>query len=92
MLLPDWKNIGMWVFDKEGVTAPSKYNTKDLIIKRLSECKVPWNSYFEMHFEEEGEVIKFKARKIREKLWEPIYVDETEVVVDNISGIRKISI
>ena len=41
MLLPDWKNIGIWFFDKKGVTDPSKYNTKDSIIKRLSECKIP---------------------------------------------------
>ena len=49
-------------------------------------------SYFKMHFEEEGEEIKFKARKVREKLWEPIYVDETEVVANGTSGIKQITI
>ena len=92
ILLPDWKNIGMWVFDKEVVTNPSKCNTKDSIIKRLSEYKILWKYYFEMHFEEEDEEIKFKARKVREKLLELIYVDETEVAVNDTSEIKQITI
>ena len=49
-------------------------------------------SYFEMHFEEEGEEIKFKVRKVREKLWEPIYVDEREFVVNDTSELKQITI
>ena len=65
MLLADWKQTSMYVLDKEGITAPSKYNTRDTINQKLSGCKIPWESYFDTHIHDEGEVVKFKAKKLR---------------------------
>ena len=62
MLLVDWKHISMYLLDKEGITAPSKYITRYTINQNLSECKIPWESYFDTHIQDEGEVVKFKAK------------------------------
>ena len=35
MKLKDWKIIEMWVLERDRVTAPSKYNTKDIITNKL---------------------------------------------------------
>ena len=92
MLLADWKRISMYVLVEEGITAPSKYNTKDTINQKLSECKTPWESYFDIHIHDEGEEVKFKAKKLRLGQYEPIYIDESNVVVNKMSGMKEITI
>ena len=92
MLLADQKHISMYVLDKEGVTTPSRYNTKDTINHKLSECKIPQESYFDIHIHDEGEVVKFKAKRLRLGQYEPIYIDERNVVVNDMSGMKEITI
>ena len=50
----------MWVLEKDGVTSPSKYNTKDGITKRLKECKLPQEFNFEIYIDDNREQVKFK--------------------------------
>ena len=80
MKLPNRKAIAMWDLPKDGETCPSKYTTLVNIEKRLNEYNPPWESYFENHINEDDMKVTFKARKVREQLWEPMWEDELNVI------------
>ena len=82
----------MWVLEKDGVTSPSKYNTKDGITKRLKEYKPPWEPNFEMYINDNREQVKFKANKIRINKYEPVYTNEKNNIECDISGLDQIQV
>ena len=85
MKLQNWKHIAMWVLPFDGEKAPSKYNTLENIEKRLDKCKISWESYFEKYITEIDNVVTFKAKRLRNNNFEPLYEGEfNTTTVDEI--------
>ena len=62
--LKEWKSIAMQVLEKDGVTSPSKYNTKNIFTKRLKEYKLPYKFNFERYIDTTHEQVKFKVKNL----------------------------
>ena len=85
MKLPNWKHIAMWILPFDGEKAPSKYNTLESIEKRLDKCKIYWESHCEKDITEIDNVVTFKAKRLRNNNFEPLYEGEFNTInVDEI--------
>jgi len=85
MKLRNWKHIAIWVLPFDGEKAPSKYNTLENIEKRLDKCKISWESHFEKYITEIDNVVTFKAKRLRNNNFEPLYEGEfNTTTVDEI--------
>ena len=86
MKLPNWKHIAIWVLPFDGEKVPSKYNTLESIVKRLDKCKIRWESHFEKDIREIDYVVTFKAKRLKNNNFEPLYEGEFNTInVDEIN-------
>ena len=76
----------MWVSPFDGEKSPSKFNTLDSIERRLDKCKTRWESYFEKYITEVDNVIIFKAKRLRNNTFEPLY--EGEFNTSNVDEMK----
>ena len=75
----------MWVLPFDGEKVPSKQNTLESIEKRLDKCKICWESHCERDITEIDNGVTFKAKRLRNNNFEPLYEGEFNTInVDEI--------
>ena len=88
----EWIIIAVWVLEKDGITSPSKYNTNNIFTKRLKEYKLPYKFNFERYIDTTHEQVKFKVNNLRGNKYEPVYMNENNNIISNISGQDQVQV
>ena len=79
------EHIAIWVLPFDAEKVPSKYNTLESIEKRLDKCKIRWESHCEIDITEIDNGVTFKAKRLRNNNFEPLYEGEFNTIsVDEI--------